>query len=234
MLGAVHPTVITGAAAGLGRCTAEALLARGRPVVLVDRDEDALHGCVAALAARYEERPTPLLADLSSLDGARDLAGHLHGPLGGLVNNAGGRLPGEQYPEAGADRWLAALTLNLLAPMLLTQLLWTRLAEGGAGVVNVASSAALGDAPYDSPEYAAAKAAVLRLTTSLGARPEVRVTAVVPGWIRLDRAIAERAALPAEERRTAAPLVPPGEIAEAIADLLERGRPGQVVQLLGG
>ena len=40
-----------------------------------------------------------------------------------LINNAGGWTPGdEQYPDAPADAWTATMKLNLIAPMLLSQL----------------------------------------------------------------------------------------------------------------
>jgi NAD(P)-dependent dehydrogenase (short-subunit alcohol dehydrogenase family) len=229
----MHPIVVTGGASGLGRCTAATLLERGRRVLLVDRDADALRATVDALGLRFGERPEPVVGDLSSLNGIRDVAASVAGPLAGLVNNAGGQLPGAQYPDAPPERWLAALTLNLVAPMLLTQLLWSQLADGGGAVVQVGSSGGIGDAPYDSPEYGAAKAGLRRLTTALGTRQDVRVTAVVPGWIGLDRAVRERGAMSPAAREAAAPLVPPEEVARVIADLLERGRPGEVVELLG-
>jgi NAD(P)-dependent dehydrogenase (short-subunit alcohol dehydrogenase family) len=226
--------VLTGGAAGLGRVVAETLLDRGRAVLLVDRDADEVRAIADALQARFGRRVDTLVADLSSVDGVRGAAARVHGALAGLVNNAGGQLPGAQYPAAPPDRWLATLTLNLVSPMLLTQLLWSQLAAGGGTVVNVGSSGGMGDAPYGSPEYGAAKAGLRRFTTSLGSQRDVRVTAVVPGWIGLDRAIAERASMPEALRAAAAPLVPPARVARAIADLLEHGRPGEVVELLGG
>lgn len=79
------------------------------------------------------------------------------GPLGVLVNNAGGWLAGPQYPDT--DQWHRALDLNLRMPVLATQLaLPFMAAAGGGAVVNVASSGAFGPRPYGSPEYAAAKA----------------------------------------------------------------------------
>src|SRR5262245_24598855 len=82
----------------------------------------------------------------------------LHGRLDVLVNCAGG-WGAANFPAASADEWQATLFLNLGAPMLATQLALDALRAGGGGaVVNIASSAGLGLAPYDSPEYGAAKA----------------------------------------------------------------------------
>jgi NAD(P)-dependent dehydrogenase (short-subunit alcohol dehydrogenase family) len=225
---------VTGAAAGLGYAIAEELAARGRTVVLLDRDEKALSAAVERLGGG---RPIAgLTADLSTVEGVRAAAGALltRGDVGGLVNNAGGWLPDEQYPDAEPERWLSALTLNLTAPMLLTQLLWPALSAAAGAVVNVGSSAGLGDAAYGSPEYGAAKAGLRRFTTSLAGRADVRVTAVVPGWIGLDRARKQWAALSASERDEAGPLVRPEEIAATVCTLLASGRAGEVVEMLRG
>jgi NAD(P)-dependent dehydrogenase (short-subunit alcohol dehydrogenase family) len=76
--------------------------------------------------------------------------------------------------------------------MLATQLaLEPMRGRGGGAVVNVASTAGLGLAPYESPEYGAAKAGLIRFTACLAyAREEtgVRVNCVVPDWIATDRA----------------------------------------------
>lgn len=225
---------VTGAAAGLGYAIAEELVARGRTVVLVDRDETALGAGVARLGGG--SRVAGLLADLSTVDGVRSAAGALlaRGDIGALVNNAGGWLPGEQYPEAAPERWLAALTLNLTAPMLLTQLLWPMLSAAAGAVVNIGSSGALGDAAYGSPEYGAAKAGLRRFTTSLAGRDDVRVMAVVPGWIGLERGRRQWAALPRSARDAAGPLVPPERIAATVRTLLESGHAGDVVEMLHG
>ena len=153
--------------------------------------------------------------------------------VGILVNNAGAWTTGDQYPDAAPDAWWSAMTLNLLTPMLLTQSLWPTLASVGGAVVNVGSSGGSGDDAYGSPEYGAAKAGLRRLTTSLGGRSEVRVTAVVPGWIGLDRAVREWRALSPRARADAGGLVPPGRVVDAVLRLIERGRPGEVVELDG-
>ena len=136
------------------------------------------------------------------------------------------------YPEAPPETWLSALTLNLVAPMLLTQLLWPSLARGGGAVINIGSSGGIGEGAYGSPEYGAAKAGIHRFTASLSARSDVRVMAIVPGWIGLERAYREWAALSADEQRAVGQLIPPRAIATKVAYLLAKGRPGEVVEML--
>ncbi|MDR6905071.1 NAD(P)-dependent dehydrogenase (short-subunit alcohol dehydrogenase family) [Agromyces sp. 3263] len=235
--------VVTGGAAGLGAVIAETLLAHGHGVLLIDRDLTAARATADDLEARHGSPVAVVAADLSTIDGIQAAADALAGVSGitALVNNAGGWSPGPQYPDAEPDAWLGALTLDLVAPLLLAQRLWPRLAAvGGAGggvgasgaVVNIGSSGGEGDEPYGSPEYGAAKAGLRRFTTSLGGRADVRVMAVVPGWIGLDRAHRQFAALTAEQQRATGRLIPPQEVADRVLHLLEHGRPGEVVELL--
>lgn len=225
---------VTGAASGLGRVIAGDLLARGARVVLVDRDAEALQDTCTALRSEHGDRLASVVADLATVDGVRETADTLvaRGEIDALVNNAGGWLPGDQYPDAPADTWLSSLTLNLVAPMLLTQLLWPALAGSAGAVVNIGSSAGVGDSPYGSPEYGAAKAGLRRFSASLGARVDVRVMAIVPGWIGLDRAVDQWRALSFDRQREVGPLVPPEDIAEVVFTLLQRGRPGEIVEML--
>jgi NAD(P)-dependent dehydrogenase (short-subunit alcohol dehydrogenase family) len=122
-----------------------------------------------------------------------------------LVNNAGGgAVLRPCFPEASVDRWSASLELNLRAPMLNTQLALSAMqAAGGGAVVNIGSTAGLGFGPHVSPEYSAAKAALIRLTATLAPLSQshgVRVNCVVPDWVATERGVRERAALPVAER----------------------------------
>jgi len=231
-----NAVAITGAASGLGRVIANELLAAGQQVILLDRDRAGLELTATALQASHDPSVAVIVADLSSERGIRTAADKLatRTDLVGLVNNAGGWLPGDQYPQASPDKWLSALTLNLVAPMLLTQLLWSRLAATQGAVLNVGSSGGLGDEAYGSPEYGAAKAGLRRFTASLSSRSDVRVMSVIPGWIGLERARHEWAALSHDQRHQIGPLIPPEDIAEIVVTLLTHGRPGEIVDVLRG
>jgi NAD(P)-dependent dehydrogenase (short-subunit alcohol dehydrogenase family) len=161
------------------------------------------------------------------------------GGLDVLVNNAGGVSRGAQWPEASALEWRATLDLNLIAPMLATQLALESMRARGAGaVVNVASSAGLGLMPYDSPEYGAAKAGLIRFTASVASLREsmgVRVNCIAPHWIGLERAHAELAAMSPSEQAAAPPFVDPEAIAEAVVWLVrDDSLAGRVVEMRGG
>jgi NAD(P)-dependent dehydrogenase (short-subunit alcohol dehydrogenase family) len=103
---------------------------------------------------------------------------------------------------------------------------------GGGVVVNVASSAGNEDTPYASPEYGAAKAGLIRLTTALGDLEGVRVNCIVPNWILTERAKAELAAMTQEERAAAPGAIPLEVVCDAVADLIaDESARGRVVVL---
>jgi NAD(P)-dependent dehydrogenase (short-subunit alcohol dehydrogenase family) len=95
------------------------------------------------------------------------LAGEGGGAPHVVVNNGGHVEP--HFPDAGPAAWGATLDLNLRGAMLATQVALERMRrDGGGAVVNIASTAGLGLAPYESPEYGAAKAGLIRFTATLG------------------------------------------------------------------
>ncbi len=94
--------------------------------------------------------------------------------------------------------------------------------RGGGAIVNVSSVAALVRKPYESPEYAAAKAGLLALTTSLSGLWEsdrISVTSICPDWVRTEGVERAIAAMSTEERAELPGLVPVEEIAGLIVRL---------------
>ncbi|TDC50985.1 SDR family NAD(P)-dependent oxidoreductase [Jiangella ureilytica] len=233
--------VVTGGAAGAGRVVGSALAARGAVVLVADADGERCAEAVAAIQ-RDGGRADPVVVDVCADDAAEVLvaAASRLGPLGVLVNNAGGwGSAARRFPDAVPGEWGRVLDLNLRAPMLLTQAVLAPLrAAGGGAVVNVASGAGLDLSPYGSPEYGAAKAGLIRFTAAVaGLRDShgVRVTCVVPGWIGLGRAHAQLAAMPPEERAQVPPFVPPELVADSVVALAEDvDLAGRVLVLRGG
>jgi short-subunit dehydrogenase len=230
----MNTVAVTGSASGLGYVIASRLAAEGHYLVLVDRDSAGLVRAAEEVHNDTGVAVQTLIGDLSTTSGIESVARELQRPqdLVALVNNAGGWSPGAQYPLAAEDVWMSAMTLNLLAPMVLTQRLWGALAHRSGAVINIGSSGGIGDEPYGSPEYGAAKAGLRRFTASLGSRDDVRVMAIVPGWIGLERARAEFAQLSVSERQCRGPLISPSAIADSVVRLLRRGLAGEVVELL--
>jgi NAD(P)-dependent dehydrogenase (short-subunit alcohol dehydrogenase family) len=225
--------IVTGGAAGLGEFIVRRLVAEGALVVAVDLDEGALAAREVGSSVAFVRGDVRVGADVEHVIA---FAVERFGGLDVLVNNAGGVSRGAQWPDASALEWRATFDLNLTGPMLATQLaLEPMRAQGGGAVVNIASSAGIEWTPYDSPEYGAAKAGLVRFTTCVGALPGVRVNCIAPHWIGLERAHGELAAMSDTERATAPPFVEPEAIADAVVWLVrDESLSGQVVEMPGG
>lgn len=229
--------VVTGAARETGRAISLRLAREGAIVVVAD--VDAEQG--AATARQIEDsggRAVFVATDVTDDDALRRMVAAARGGPHVLVNNAGGWGPAN-FPEATPEQWSATLDLNLRSAMLATQLaLEPMRAAGGGAVVNIASTAGVASDAYASPEYGAAKAGLIRFTTSLAGlreRMNVRVSCVVPDWIATERGQAELARMPAPERATAPSQVPMAEVAEAVVALArDDGAAGRVLLLRGG
>jgi len=225
--------IVTGAAAGTGRVFADRLAAKGATVVVADLDDQAGVETARDVRGRFVRTDVTDRADLERLVAfARE---QLDGPHI-LVNNAGGGGHVEpQFPEANPSEWGATLDLNLRAPMLATQLVLEPMRErGGGAIVNVASTAGLGGAPHQSPEYAAAKAGLIRFTSALGRLDGVRVNCIVPDWILTERAERELAEMSPEERAAAPTPVAPERLAERVVELIrDDSLAGQVLVIYG-
>jgi NAD(P)-dependent dehydrogenase (short-subunit alcohol dehydrogenase family) len=229
--------IVTGGGGGLGLVIARRMAEEGGLVVVADIDDRAGYRATTEIGSSVAF----LRADVrvaSDVERMIAFAVERFGGLDVLVNNAGG-WGAANFPAASPLEWGATLDLNLRGPMLATQLaLDSMRSRGGGAVVNVASSAGLGLAPYDSPEYGAAKAGLIRFTSSVaGLREEmgVRVNCVVPDWIGLDRAKAELAAMSPADRASAPPFVDPEEIADAVVWLVrDESLAGRVVEMRGG
>ncbi len=172
--------VVTGAASGIGRATAELFHREGARLALIDRDAAAL----AAVAAATGAIALPLeLAEASALAGAIDRAADGMGGLDGLVNAAG--VGGKRPIEAIDPAFLAtAVAVNFTAPLLLCGAAVPHMLKAGRGtVVNIASGQALLPNAPDTTAYAGTKGGLVAFTKSLAAEkaPLIRANALCPG-----------------------------------------------------
>jgi NAD(P)-dependent dehydrogenase (short-subunit alcohol dehydrogenase family) len=203
--------LVTGAAIGSGRAIALMLAELGARVVACDIDDDQ---------GRQTARRGGGAVTFTHLDvtDGRALAAVVEATAPQiLVNNAGGGAEAPwRFPDATREQWRSTLAVNLIAAMEATQLALPAMRAAGAGaVVNVASTAALGPAAHPWPEYATAKAGLVRFTTSLREfDPVVRVNCVVPDWLATERLTdAERGAQP--------PPIPLPDLAGQVRRLIE-------------
>jgi NAD(P)-dependent dehydrogenase (short-subunit alcohol dehydrogenase family) len=216
--------VVTGAAAGIGRAVATALAEEGAALVLADVDSDAGRRAAEELGGRF------VAADVLADDELRALVAAADG-LEILVNNAGGA-PAPYYPDAPVEHWSRTLDLNLRSTMLATQLALEAMPMGGA-IVNVSSIAGYGLAPHAAPEYAVAKAGLVRLAGALSNLADtrgIRVSCICPDWVDTPAVRRSLAGMSADERREVPELVGAEEIARLVLDLIrDASSAGRVV-----
>ena len=182
--------VVTGAATGIGRATAELLAARGARVVAVGLQPERLHETVERIAS-CGGQAIALDADLSDAAVPATVAAAARDAFGGadvLVNNAAIYPIGRWY-EADAAEWDAVFATNVRAYFLLARALRPQMLErGGGSIVNVASVTFF-SGEVELLSYVASKGAVVGFTRSLAreAGPEgIRVNAVAPGAFPTD------------------------------------------------
>jgi len=226
--------VVTGAAAGIGRAIAGRLAQTGASVVIADVDEDYGRDAVSEIASAGGESVFSK-ADVSVEEDVRrmvDLAVATYGRLDILVNNAF-EGSGARFPDAPVEYWSRVLDVVLRGTMLGIQagLAAMNPVEGGA-VLNVASIAGLGTQPHAYPEYAAAKAAVVRLTeclAPLATERNMRVNCIAPDWTATEFVRERFAAMTPAQRSEArdgfgrpAPdtFLEPAEVADAALDVI--------------
>ncbi len=173
--------VITGGARGIGLAIANAFVAQGAHVAVLD-----------LLPMRADDAPLPYFAcdvtDESTFASALDGAVARLGGLDVLINNAGVTALGGELASMEAAYFDRVVAVNQRGVMLGLKLGGQRIADGGS-IINTASLAAfvheVGTAAYN-----ASKAAVVSLTKSaameFGPR-QVRVNAICPGHVRVQR-----------------------------------------------
>jgi NAD(P)-dependent dehydrogenase (short-subunit alcohol dehydrogenase family) len=216
----MHPkdkvVIITGASSGIGAAAARAFADAGARVVLAARNE-------ARLAALAGESPGPALAvptdvaDRAAVDGLLARAVAEFGGVDIVVNNAGVGLAAPVAEIAAAD-FERALAVDLLGPLFVTQAALPYMRERGRGqLIYVSSVVGLRSLPYLGG-YAAAKAALDRLTEAL--RVELRgsgiaVTLLRPGTTRTGFS-ERRLGSGRERRRVNARAATPEQVARAL------------------
>lgn len=181
--------LVTGAASGLGRATAEALHAAGAGVVLVDLERSD----GKAVAEHLGERALFAPADVTSPDDvtAAVAAATALGPLGVVVNCAGIGTPGRVVGRSGPlalETFAQVVTVNLIGTFNVVRLAAAAMtanpeADERGVIVNTASIAAF-EGQIGQAAYSASKGGVVGMTLPLArdlADARIRVCTIAPG-----------------------------------------------------
>jgi len=220
--------VITGAAQGIGRHTAEIFAESGYSLALIDRQP-----CPeVAPSSPREELSGDITDEVFLMDCVRTVR-ERWGRADVLVNNAGISFiaPAEAVSVSDFRR---VLEVNLVAPFLLSQGFGALMLQQKHGsIVNVASIAGL-TGIADRSAYNASKHGLVGLTRTLAAEwgaQGVRVNAVCPGWVKTEMDHADQAASAYTDediigRVPMARFATPNDIANAVLFLADSARSG--------
>jgi len=202
--------VITGAASGVGRCTAQLFAAQGAAVTLLDCNREALADVAQATGGHAF---TVDITDEAAVTHAIAQGAAAMGGIDGVANIAGMVWRGAVL-DVSVAHWRRVLDVNLTGAYIVVRscLPWLK-QTSAATIVNVGSGQAIHPTPNRSA-YAASKAGVVTLTRALAAElaPDIRVNSVNPGLVDTPMAAGGFDISPYPLKRMAQPM----EIAHAV------------------
>jgi 3-oxoacyl-[acyl-carrier protein] reductase len=180
--------LVTGAARGLDLAIARTLAESGAAIVISDLDSEELERARAALDAE-DLRVRAVVGNVAVADSeamVRSAVGNF-GRLDILVNNAGGSAyTPTRLEDVTEDDYDRVMDWNVRGTFFCTKAALPALGERGSSIVNLASMSGRAGLPLFSPQYSAAKGAIVALTRNLSQHlgdRGIRVNAVAPGFV---------------------------------------------------
>ncbi|HEY7598958.1 MAG TPA: SDR family oxidoreductase [Candidatus Limnocylindrales bacterium] len=179
--------IITGAASGIGRGTAEVFAEHGARLALVDRDRPGLEAARGQLAAQGAQVVTVEgdVSQAATIDGVVALALATFGQIDIVFNNAG-IMPTGDLASFAEMTWDEVMDVNVKAMYLMCKAVIPHMLARGAGsIINTSSvMATLTEPGYEA--YSSSKAAIMGLTRAIAvsyAEQGVRCNCICPGWV---------------------------------------------------
>ena len=216
--------LVTAAAAGIGRASAEALAARGAQVIATDIDEAGL-ASLAATSDRIEGKRL----DVSDAAAVEAVVGG--GPPLDILVNCAGWVHDGTILDCDEAAWDRSFDLNAKGLYRVTKAALPAMLEKGAGsIVNIASIVSSEKGAPRRFAYGASKAAIIGMTKAIAAdyvKAGIRCNAICPGTVQSpsleDRLRAtgdfDKALAAFKDRQPMGRLGTPEEIAEMVCYL---------------
>jgi meso-butanediol dehydrogenase / (S,S)-butanediol dehydrogenase / diacetyl reductase len=169
--------LVTGAASGIGRATAERFAEEGASVFGLDRDGDGL-AALECLAGH-------VVLDVSDRSACVAAVERCVAELGGVdvLANIAGIAGAQHFTELTEERYRQFMGVNVDGVVWMCQAALPSLLERGGNIVNLASSSGLMGGAY-TVAYCTSKGAVVQLTRALAmeyVKTPLRVNAIAPG-----------------------------------------------------
>jgi NAD(P)-dependent dehydrogenase (short-subunit alcohol dehydrogenase family) len=180
--------LVTGAASGIGRATAELFAASGANVYAVDRDKAKLVDVVQSLPGMGHHHAREF--DLANVEGIKDCVGDAQAALGRLdvLAHPAAVLRRQPLAEVAESDWDFQHNINLKATFFLNRAVAELMAAQGTGgrIINFASTVWQTGSQADADAYAISKGGVVTLTRGFAqkyGKHGVLVNAISPGQI---------------------------------------------------
>jgi NAD(P)-dependent dehydrogenase (short-subunit alcohol dehydrogenase family) len=180
--------VVSGVGPGLGRQAALLLASHGADLVLAARRQSTLDEVaseVEALGGRALTVPTDI-TDVEQCERVMAMATAEMGGIDVLVNNAFRYDAFQSFADVDLSVWRKIVDTNLFGSLQMTKAALPSMRERGGGSVVMVASMAARKPPELQGGYATSKGALLTATRVLASElgsSQIRVNAVVPGWM---------------------------------------------------
>ena len=242
--------LVTGAASGIGRSTAEAFAKEGvSHIALIDLDEQGIQSTsemVESLKTGFSKHCIDVTEE-DSVEGTLNEIVDEYGSLDIAFNNAGINHPSSKFHELELEDWKEMIETNLTSVFICIKHEIKHMLESDTGgvIVNTSSGAGIVPAPGQA-HYTAAKHGVVGLTKSVAAEYGqfgIRCNSILPGLVDTPMIRDENGELTERAKRTLERISPSGElikpeqIAETVIWLSSAGSAkvnGQSVVIDGG
>jgi len=162
--------LVTGAASGIGKATADRLAEEGAQVARVDLAEGTEFVCDVSDEAQVAGMISSVLAKYDRID---------------VLCNVAGILRADHTHELELAKWEKILRVNLTGTFLVCRAAIPHLLKTKGVIVNTSSTAALGSHPWMAA-YAASKGGIIALTRTIAVeyvKQGLRANCVCPGGI---------------------------------------------------
>jgi 3-oxoacyl-[acyl-carrier protein] reductase len=202
--------IVTGASRGLGRATAEVLVAEGAKVVVSSRDQANVDACIASLGEESAVGVVADNADPGTPDALVSAARERFGRIDGALISVGGPKAGPAM-ERTDEEWTTAFEAVFLGAVRLATTLGRELGDGGAIVFVLSTSVKqpLSGLAISNGFRPGLAMVAKNLADELGPRG-IRVNGLLPGRVDTER-VRELDAMnadPEAARRSAAESIP--------------------------
>ncbi|MFQ9298060.1 MAG: SDR family NAD(P)-dependent oxidoreductase [Clostridia bacterium] len=215
---------ITGGARGIGKAISERFAKEGYNLIINYKENDIRAKEIKKqLEEKFEIEVMIIKTDLSKEESINNMIDEIYkkySKIDVLVNNAGVVID-KEFTERSVDDWKETLSVNLIAPFVLTKLIGKKMYKEKSGVIiNISSTNGLNTYYPLSVDYDASKSGLISLTydSAVEFAPYVRVNCIAPGWVNteMNKDLEENFKKEESERILVKRFGEPGEIANVV------------------